>query len=138
MGQSKLLLIVGSVVSTFLLIYGSALGNRLLVGEYMMEGGLLDSNYIILALLCAIPFMLGSLMNMKLENHFNLIVISGLLFAVHFIIVHWAFVYFGVEMSGDILIRAFIVFPVSALLLVVAMRFGINMEITPKKENYSL
>lgn len=140
MPHSKKLLMIGSVAGAFLLVYGSAISNRLLVGEYMIDRGLLDSNYIILALLCAIPFVLGSAisMNLKSENHFNLILVSGFLFVVLFVIVHWAFVYYGVEMSGGILTRAFIVFPISACLLVVAMRFGMNMEGTPEKEEYSL
>lgn len=139
MQQSKITLIGGVVVGAFLLVYGSAILNRIIVGDYFMDRGLLDLNYIILALLCAVPFILASLikMNMNQEKHFNMILMSGFLFAVHFIIVHWAFVYFGVEMSDGILLRTIIVFPISAFLIVLATYFGMNMEIATRPDDYS-
>lgn len=138
--KSKYFLIGGSVVGAILLVYGSAISNRLIVGDYMMEGGLLDPNYIILGVLCALPFVLGSSIRMttSLNKHSDMILISGLLFATHFIIVHWAFVYHGVVMSDGILVRVFLTFPISACLIVVATRLGLSMDVRGSKEEHSM
>ena len=137
--KSKGFLIGGSVVGAMLLIYGSAISNRLIVGDYMMDGGLLDPNYSILAVLCAVPFVLGSVIRMTtgLKKKANMILVSGLLFAIHFIIVHWAFVYHGVVMSDGLLVRTFLVLPISACLIVIATRIGMSMEIRESKQEYS-
>ena len=138
--QSKHFLIGGSVVGAFLLVYGSAISNRLLVGDYMMSGGLLDPNYMILAVLCAVPFVLSSLYgtSASLKKQVNMILVSGILFGIHFIIVHWAFVYYEVEMAGSLLTRTFLVFPISAFCIVVATYFGLNMEVQESNKEYSL
>lgn len=140
MFQSKYFLIGGSVVGAILLVYGSAIGNRLLVGDYMMNGGLLDPNYMILAALCALPFVFASLKGTSTsqKKQANMIPISGILFAMHFIIVHWAFVYYGVEMSGSLLTRTFLVFPITAFCIVVATYFGLNMKVRENKNKNSL
>lgn len=128
------------MVGAFLLVYGSAIGNRLLVGEFMMNGGLLDPNYMILSALCALPFVFASLKGTSpsLKKQAIMIPISGILFAMHFIIVHWAFVYYEVEMSGNLLTRTFLVFPISAFFIVVATYFGLNMKVRENKKIYSL
>ena len=106
----------------------------------MMEGGLLNPNYFILSVLCALPFVLGSSIRMTASpnKHFDMILISGLLFATLFIIVHWALVYHGVVISDGILVRTFLVFPISSCLIVVATRLGLSMEVRGSKGEYSL
>ena len=95
-----------------------------------MNGGLLDLNYAYLSLLCAVPFVLGSLvkLNITSKNRFIFIIAAGLLFAVLFTTVHWAFVYYGVEMAADVLFRTLLVLPISALLVVLAVYIGCIME----------
>lgn len=128
--QSRLSLVFGSVIGAFVLVYGTAIINRVLVGDYFMTSGLLDINYANLSLLCAVPFLLGSLvkLNITLKNRLIFIIAAGILFAVLFTTVHWAFVYHGVEMATDVLFRTLLVLPISALLVVLAVYIGCLME----------
>ncbi len=111
--------------------------NWMLIGEYYLNGGLLDVNYTYLSLLCAVPFVLGSLLKLNItpKNRLTFIIVSGLLFAVLFTTVHWAFVYYGVEMAADVLFRTLLVLPISALLVVFAVFIGFNMEGNLGKES---
>jgi hypothetical protein len=122
--------VFGSVIAAFLLVYGTAIMNWMLVGEYYMNGGLVDVNYAYLSLLCAVPFVLASLvkLNITSKNRLTFIIVAGLLFAVLFTTVHWAFVYYGVEMAADVLFRTLLVIPISAFLVVLAVFIGFNME----------
>jgi hypothetical protein len=128
--HSKLSLVFGSVIAAFLLVYGTAIMNWMLVGEYYMNGGLVDVNYAYLSLLCAVPFVLASLvkLNITSKNRLTFIIVAGLLFAVLFTTVHWAFVYYGVEMAADVLFRTLLVIPISAFFVVLAVFIGFNME----------
>ena len=128
--QSRLSLVFGSVIGAFVLVYGTAFMNWMLVGDYFMDGGLLDLNYAYLSLLCAVPFVLGSLvkLNITSKNRIIFIIAAGLLFAVLFTTVHWAFVFYGVEMAAGVLFRTLLVFPISALLVVLAVYIGCIME----------
>ncbi|WP_172369157.1 hypothetical protein [Sporosarcina jiandibaonis] len=128
--NSKLSLVFGSLIGAFLLVYGTAIINRMLVGDYYLNGGLLDLNYAYLSLLCAVPFVLGSVvkLNITSKNRLIFIITAGLLFAVLFTTVHWAFVYYGVEVAADVLFRTLLVLPISALLVVFAVYIGFNME----------
>ncbi|WP_210468900.1 hypothetical protein [Sporosarcina sp. 6E9] len=127
----------GSLIAAFLLVYGTAIMNWMLIGEYYLNGGLLDVNYTYLSLLCAVPFVLGSLLKLNItpKNRLTFIIVSGLLFAVLFTTVHWAFVYYGVEMAADVLFRTLLVLPISALLVVFAVFIGFNMEGNLGKES---
>jgi hypothetical protein len=122
--------VFGSVIAAFLLVYGTAIMNWMLVGEYYMNGGLVDVNYAYLSLLCAVPFVLASVvkLNITSKNRLTFIIVAGLLFAVLFTTVHWAFVYYGVEMAADVLFRTLLVIPISAFLVVLAVFIGFNME----------
>lgn len=134
--HSRLSLASGSVIGALLLVYGTAIINRMLVGDYYMNGGLSDLNYAYLSLLCAVPFVIGSLMKLNItpKNHSTFIIVAGFLFAVLFSTVHWAFVYYGVEMAADVLFRTLLVLPISALLVVFAVYVGFNMEGDFEKE----
>lgn len=125
--QSKQGLVGGSIIGVFLLVYGSAIAFRVLVGEYMLEGGLTNLSYSYLALLCALPFVLEGLTrsNNGQKKYFNTIVMSGVLFAILFVVIHWAFVYSGEQLTDDAIRRMLIVFPISALLIVVAIRIAL-------------
>jgi hypothetical protein len=122
--------VFGSVIAAFLLVYGTAIMNWMLVGEYYMNGGLVDVNYAYLSLLCAVPFVLASVvkLNITSKNRLTFIIVAGLLFAVLFTTVHWAFVYYGVDMAADVLFRTLLVIPISAFFVVLAVFIGFNME----------
>lgn len=128
--QSRPSLMFGSVIGAFLLVYGTAIINKMLVGDYLMNAGLLDLNYVFLSLLCAVPFVLGCLVKLNItpKNRSIFIIAAGLLFAVLFKIVHWALVFHGVEMAADVLFRTLLVLPISALLVVSAVYIGCMME----------
>ncbi|QUW22356.1 hypothetical protein JSQ81_01830 [Sporosarcina sp. Marseille-Q4063] len=128
--HSKLFLAFGSLIGAFILVYGTAVMNRMVVGDYYMNEGLVDVNYAYLSLLCAVPFVLGCLVKLNItpKNRFTFIIVAGLLFAVLFTTVHWAFVYYGVEMAAGVLFRTLLVLPISALLVVFAVFVGFNME----------
>lgn len=114
---SKQGMTVGSIIGMLILVYGTAILYKLLMGNYLFEGGLADLHYVYLALLCAIPFVIGSLI-----VNSRIVLMSVLLFAVLFVVVHWAFVFTGELVTGKELGRMFIVLPASALLLTVAIR----------------
>lgn len=119
----------GSVLGTFLLVYGTAIVFRLLMGHYFMVGGLADPNYILLALLCGIPFVVGSLisLNKSPKMYIETMFMSSVLFSVLFMTIHGVLVFWTTAMTDGVLVRTLIVFPVSALLIVVAAYIGVNM-----------
>lgn len=119
MRQSKGLLVCGSVIGAFLVVYGTAFVFRLFMGDYLLAGGLLDVNYAYLALLTALPFVALGIVGSP-KTSFKMFFASGVLFAVLFIVVHWAFVFTGEQASGKEIGRMLMVFPISALLVVVA------------------
>lgn len=122
----KLALAIKSIICLFILVYGTAILFKLSLGEYLMVDGLGDLNYLYLFLLCAIPFVLGSLL--KKENGLIMILMSGLFFCTLFIFVHGALIYSVLEMTPQILARILTVIPISALLIVGVSYFLINKE----------
>ena len=130
--QPRVLLVFGSIIGTFILVYVTALMNRLLMGNYLMNDGLLDLNYVYLALLCAVPFVLGSLF--KSSNRLQAILFAGVFFAVLFTTVHLAFVFYGVDMTSAVLMRSFYVLPISAMLMVFSAYNGCHMAADVSKE----
>lgn len=129
MGKSKSLLVGGSIVGTFILVFGTAILFRLLMGTYFMKGGLADSNYILLALLCAVPFAVCSLieMNKNPKKHIEAILIGGVLFSLIFMTVHGCLVFSASPMTDAAITRTLIVFPISALFIVLAAYFSMSM-----------
>jgi len=128
--KGKSTLVVGSVLGIFLLVYGTAGVFRFLMGSYFLDGGLTDPNYILLALLCAIPFAVGSLMGMNkpTKKHFETIFMGGVLFSLLFTTVHGVLVFWAPEMTNEVIVRTLIVFPISALLVLLAVNIGMRMK----------
>ena len=130
--QPRVILVFGSIIGTIILVYATALINRLLMGNYLMNNGLWDLNYVYLALLCAVPFVLVSFS--KSTNRFPAILFAGVFFVVLFTTVHWAFVFYGVEMSSAVLTRTLYVLPISAILVVISAYIGCQMAADVRKE----
>ena len=132
----KSYLVGGSILGTFLLVYGTAIIFRLLMGNYFMDGGLTDPAYIYLALLCALPFVAASLMGRTKDpkKHIETIVMGGGLFLLLFMTVHGVLVFSAIEMTASVIERTLLVFPVSALLVVFAAYIGKNMGRTAHKQ----
>jgi len=126
--KEKRYLIGKSVLGIFLLVYGTAVVFRLIMGNYFMDRGLADPNYIFLALLCALPFVVGSLMgkNKNLEKHIEVIFSGGMLFSLLFIAVQGALVFSANGMTDEIIARTLIVLPTSALLVLLAAYIGVS------------
>ncbi|WP_084245857.1 hypothetical protein [Planomicrobium okeanokoites] len=131
MVKTKIGMVVGSIVGVFILVYGTAFLFHLLFGGYMLEGGLVNLNYGVLALLCAAPFVLKALMGRSNCSKGYAILMSAALFSVLFVLVHLVMVLSGEGMQDDAVMRILVVFPLSALLLVVTLHF------TSRKENIS-
>lgn len=109
---------VVSIVGMLVLVYGTAILYKLFMGNYLLLGSLLDINYLFLALLCALPFVVGSLM-VKPQS----VLLSVLLFTALFVIVHWGLVFYGQFVTGKGIARMLIVFPSCALLIMIAIGF---------------
>jgi len=58
MKPSKRSLFVLCIAGVFLVVYGSAVVLRLLLGDFLLDGGLTNLNYLFLTLLCVVPFLL--------------------------------------------------------------------------------
>ena len=136
MFKGKGTLVVGSVLGIFLLVYGTAVVFRLLMGSYFLNEGLTDPNYILLALLCAIPFGVGSSMgkNKTTKKHFETIFMGGVLFTLLFTTVHGVLVFWAPEMTNEVIVRTLTVFPISALFVVLAVNIGMKMK-RPARES---
>lgn len=125
MSKVKGFVVLGSIVGAFLVVYGSAILFRLLMGLYFLDGGLADPNYAYLAILCAVPFALNQLIYQKQYSKPSFI--GECLFILLFVIVHGVLVFSTVETTYEIVVRTLIVFPVSAFLMVIATRFGVSI-----------
>ncbi|WP_341963600.1 hypothetical protein NM897_17005 (plasmid) [Planococcus maritimus] len=121
-------MLVGSIVGVFVLVYGTAFLFHLLFGRYMLEGGLANLNYGVLALLCAVPFVLKVLIGRSNRSTNHLILMSVALFSVLFVLVHLVMLLSTEAMQGDAVTRMLAVFPISALLLVVTLHFTARNE----------
>lgn len=126
--KTKVGMLVGSIVGVFVLIYGTAFLFDLLFGGYMLEGGLANLNYGVLALLCAVPFVLRALVGRNDRSTSHVILMSIALFSVLFVLVHLVMVLSAEAMQGDAVTRMLAVFPISALLLVVTLHFTARNE----------
>lgn len=128
--KTKVGMLVGSIMGGFILVYASALIFYLLFGGYMLESGLANLNYGILALLCAVPFVLRVLIGRGMRSTSHIILMSGALFSVLFILVHLVMVLSAEAMQGSAVSRMLLIFPLSAFLLVVVLHFTARTEKT--------
>ncbi|MTD31174.1 hypothetical protein GIW82_08885 [Planomicrobium sp. YIM 101495] len=127
--KSKAAMLAGSVIGAFILIYGTAILFNLFFGAYMLQGGLADWKYGMLALLCAMPFVLITLFGRSDRSSKYAIFAGAVLFSVLFVIVHLMMVLSAEAMQDDAAERVLIVFPVSALILAVVLYFTARNEI---------
>ncbi|MDN7240892.1 hypothetical protein QWY14_03780 [Planococcus sp. N028] len=128
--KSKISKLVGSIVWVFILVYGTAYLFRLLFGSYMLEGGMANTSYGILALLCAVPFVLIEITERRKKSTFDLALISLGLFSILFFLVHLVIVFSSEAMQDGAVTRALIVLPLSALLIVATVHFTVQHEKT--------
>lgn len=126
--KTKVGMLVGSIMGAFILVYGTALLFYLLFGGYMLDGGLANLNYGILALLCALPFMFGVLIGWNNRSMSQVIFMSAALFSILFVLVHLVMVLSAEAMQGDAITRMLAVLPLSALLLVATLHFAAKNE----------
>ena len=124
--KSKQVLIGGSIAGVFILVYGSAIVFRLLMGNYVFDNGLANPNYVYLVLLCSLPFVIVGIIRLS-EINFSLLLISWFLFAFLFIVIHWTFVFSGEQITGKETGRILTVLPISALLIVAAARTALSL-----------
>lgn len=127
--KSKAAMLAGSVIGAFILIYGTAILFNLFFGAYMLQGGLADWKYGMLALLCAMPFVLITLFGRSDRSSKYDIFAGAVLFSVLFVIVHLMMVLSAEAMQDYAAERVLIVFPVSALILAVVLYFTARNEI---------
>ena len=130
MKHSKRSLFVLCIVGIFLVVYGTSVILRLLLGDFLLDGGLNDLNYLLLTLLCAVPFLFYLVVS---KNPFDqvteVILTSGLFFLILFVYANFMLVFSMTEQSNAIAVRLLITFPTVALILVVVLNFakGINV-----------
>ncbi len=123
--KSKGALVAWSVAGVFILIYGTAALFNLLLGGYLFEGGLMNLNYGLLALLCALPFAVIAVVGKNNDDHKRALIISALLFSILFVLVHLVLVFSGEVVDAG---RIMTIFPISALLLSVVLYFAAGKE----------
>lgn len=122
----KLILAIKSIIGLFILVYGTAILFRLFFGKYLMENGLMDISYLLLVLFCAVPIVIGILINKKSALKFMLMI--SLYFVPLFILVHTSLIFSVLEFTPAILARILIVIPISALIIVGVSYFLLNRE----------
>jgi drug/metabolite transporter (DMT)-like permease len=124
MKHSKSSLFILSIVGVFLVVYGTAVILRLLFGDFLLDGGLSNLNYLLLALLCAVPFLIYLVVG---KNYFEkvteVVLTSGLFFLILFVYANILLVFSMTEQSQAITVRLLTTFPVVALILVVVLHF---------------
>lgn len=120
MNQSKGFLVISSIVGMFILVYGTSIILRLLLGNYLMAAGLFDLSYAILALSCSVPFIIYIILNAR---PLAVILVSGFLFLALFIPVQFAFVTMIEKMSPENLVRILTIFPLTAIIFVFVAHF---------------
>lgn len=121
---------VGSVIGIFILVYGTAILFGLLFGSYLFDGGLTNLNYGLLALLSAIPFAFIAVAGGKDAAAIYSFISAVLLFSVLFVLIHLVLVISAEPMDAAAIQRTLAVFPVTALLLLVALYFTVGKEKT--------
>lgn len=123
---TRLSLSIRSIIGLFILVYGTVILFKLAFGKYLMVDGLMDLNYLLLFLFCAVPLVIG--ISFDIKNACKIILMSGIFFGTLFIFVHGALIFSVLEMTPAILTRILIVIPMSALIIVVVSYFVISRE----------
>jgi hypothetical protein len=133
MKHSKRSLFVLCIVGIFLVVYGTSVILRLLLGDFLLDGGLNDLNYLLLTLLCAVPFLFYLVVS---KNPFDqvteVILTSGLFFLILFVYANFMLVFSMTEQSNAIAVRLLITFPTVALILVVVLNFAKGLNVGDK------
>lgn len=123
--KSKVAVAIGSIIGILVVVYGTALLLGLLFNAYLFEGGLTNLNYGLLALLCALPFVVIAMVGRNGDENKRALIISALLFSILFVLVHLVLVLSAEVMDGG---RIMAIFPVSALLLALVLHFTAGKE----------
>ena len=124
MKRSRSSLFILCIVGIFLAVYGTAVILRLIFGDFLLDGGLTNPNYSLLALLCLVPFLFYLLVSRNdFEKVNEVILTSGLFFILLFVYTNFILVLALTENSSAIAIRLLIIFPIVALLLVTVLHF---------------
>ena len=114
-----------SIVGVFILVYGTSLILRLLLGDYLFVVGLMDLNYTLLAILCSVPFVLYLLLRGKpILRAIEVVLSSGILFITLFIYVQFALVTMTEEMTQGLFLRIITIIPTTAIILILVSHFA--------------
>lgn len=125
MKHSRISLIVLCIVGTFLVVYGTIVILRLLLGDYLLDGGLNNPNYLLLTFLCTVPFLLYVLISRNNNERLTEVILtSGLFFLILFVYTNFMLVFSMTEQSQAIEVRLLTTFPMVALILVVVLHFS--------------
>lgn len=124
--NTKPILAIKSMIGLFILVYGTAILFRLFFGKYLMSDGLMDINYLLLVLFCAVPIVIGIFINK--DNALKMILMIGLFFGPLFIFIHGALIFSVLELTPEIVARILTVIPISALIIVGVSYFILNRE----------
>lgn len=115
------------------MIFGTSIILHLLVGNFLLEGGLSNLNYLLLALLCAMPFLLYVIISgNNIERVTNVILTSGLFFLILFVYANFILVFSMTVQSQVIAVRSLITFPALALILVIVLHFSQSENLAGK------
>ncbi|MFJ7933747.1 hypothetical protein [Sporosarcina sp. NPDC096371] len=124
MKHSKSMLFILCIAGAFLLVYGTAVILRLTLGNYLLEGGLANLSYVLLAVLCVLPFLVYLFISgNQVGRILEVIGTSGFFFSILFVYVNFMLVFSSTEKFPEDEIRLLICFPVVALILVVLLQF---------------
>ncbi|MER2088769.1 MAG: hypothetical protein ABS920_03460 [Sporosarcina sp.] len=124
MKHSRRSLFIWCIGGVFLTVYGTAVILRLMSGDFLLDGGLTDLNYVLLALLCAVPFLFYLVVSKNdLEKISGVIFTSGFFFLLLFIYTNFILVFSLTEHSQAIAVRLLITFPIVALIMVAVLHF---------------
>ena len=133
MKHSKRSLFVLCIVGVFLVVYGTAVILRLLLGDFLLDGGLKISTILILTLLCTVPFLFYLLVNKNnFEKVAEVILTSGLFFLILYVYANFMLVFTMTEQSQAIAVRLLTIFPAVALILVVVLNFAQGRNVGDK------
>ena len=134
MKYTKRALFILCIASIFLVVYGTAIILRLLLGDFLLDGGLTNLNYLLITLLCAVPFLLYLLVSKNhLEKVTEVILTSGVFFLIFFIYTNFMLVFSMTVQSQAIAVRLLMTFPMVALILVVVLHFTQGGNVGNKK-----
>jgi hypothetical protein len=124
MKHSRISLIVLCIVGIFLVVYGTIVILRLLLGDYLFVGGLNNPNYLLLTILCTVPFLLYVLISRNTNERLTEVILtSGLFFLILFVYTNFMLVFSMTEQSQAIEVRLLTTFPMVAWILVVVLHF---------------